>query len=217
MAGTTKRPANRKTAPSKLPMALGALAVVVAAVVIAVLTTSGSGTSVSVEAFAGSPTVTTDPLPPFGGDTANDPAIGQRAPVVEGQGIGGSERTTGEAGQPQLLVFLASWCPHCQAELPELVDWLEAGNLPDGVELTAVITGLDATRPNWPPSDWLETEGYTGATIVDDADSTIAQTYGMSGTPFWVAIDGNGDVVARASGQLGMERVQALADAVAGS
>lgn len=209
---TTKK---KQAAPSRLPMILGALAVLVLAVVIAVMTASDSGSAISVEEFAGSPTVTTDPLPPFGGDTANDPAVGQRAPTVEGESIDGESVTIGEPGGSQLLVFLASWCPACQAELPELVEWLDGGNLPEQVDLTAVITGLDATRPNWPPTDWLEEEGYTGATIVDDADSTIANTYGMSGTPFWVAIDSEGNVVARASGRLDMSQVQVMADSLA--
>ncbi|MFA9431576.1 TlpA family protein disulfide reductase [Egicoccus sp. AB-alg2] len=220
-ATTTRRrpPAKKKIAPSRLPLLLGGLAVLALAVVIAVLTTSDTASAVHVADLAGSPEVRSDPLPPFGGDPASDPATGQRAPQVDGQGLagtanGGRDVTIGEAGTPQLLVFLASWCPACQAELPELVEWLDAGNLPDDVELTAVVTGLDDTRPNWPPTDWLEREGYTGATIVDDADGTIAQTYGMSGTPFWVAVDADGQVVARAAGQLPMPQVQRLADAI---
>jgi len=217
-----KRPPakGRAAQSSRTPLILVGVGVVVLAVLIAMMTVSGTGSSVTVEELAGSPQVQSDALPPFEGDPASDPAVGQPAPEVTGQGIDGSANagqdvTIGATGQPQLLVFLASWCPHCQAELPELVEWLDAGNLPDNVELTAVVTGLDSTRPNWPPNDWLEREGYTGQTIVDDADGTIAQTYGMSGTPFWVAIDGNGQVVARAAGQLPMQQVQALADALA--
>lgn len=217
MANTARNrpPSKKAAAPSRLPMILGALAVVALAVVIALMTTSDSGSSVTVEEFAGSPSVTTDPLPMFGGDTANDPAIGQRAPTVDGESVTDEEIVIGEPGRSQLLVFLASWCPACQAELPELVEWLDGGNLPDEVDLTAVITGLDATRPNWPPTDWLDDEGYTGATIVDDGESTIANAYGMSGTPFWVAIDSEGNVVARASGRLEMSQVQVMADSLA--
>ncbi|MFA9443900.1 TlpA family protein disulfide reductase [Egicoccus sp. AB-alg6-2] len=213
----TKKPtrARSKAAPSRMPLLLGGLAVLALAVLIAVMTASGTGSAVSVEELAGSPQVASDPLPDFAGDPANDPALGQPAPVVEGEGVAGDEVTIGGSGAPQLLVFLASWCPACQAELPELVEWLEGGNLPDEVELTAVITGLDATRPNWPPTDWLDDEGYTGATILDDAESTIADVYGMSGTPFWVAIDRDGSVVGRASGRLEMRQVQVMADSLA--
>lgn len=210
---TKKRPAT----PSRLPMILGALAVVVLAVVIAVMTATDSGSAISVEDFAGSPEVTTDPLPQFAGDPASDPAIGTRAPTVAGESVDDEPVTIGASGQPQLLVFLAAWCPACQAELPELVEWLDGGNLPDEVELTAVLTGLDNTRPNWPPTDWLDDEGYTGRTIVDAADSTIANAYGMSGTPFWVGIDADGNVAFRASGRLDMSQVQAVADSLAQS
>jgi thiol-disulfide isomerase/thioredoxin len=71
-------------------------------------------------------------------------------------------------------MFLASWCPACQAELPEVVTWLEQGNLPADVELTAIATGLDAGRPNWPPDAWFEAEGYDGRVLVDDADGQVA-------------------------------------------
>ncbi|MEX2504561.1 MAG: TlpA disulfide reductase family protein [Egicoccus sp.] len=209
------RPTSKKNATSRLPMILGAVAVVALAVLIAVMTASDSGSAVSVEELAGSPSVTTDPLPQFADDTANDPAIGQRAPAVQGESIDDEEVTIGEPGRSQLLLFLASWCPACQAELPEIVEWLDGGNLPDEVDLTAVVTGLDATRPNWPPTDWLEEEGYTGATIVDDESSTIADAYGMSGTPFWVAVDSEGNVVARVSGRLGMSQVQVMVDSLA--
>ena len=218
MANTARNrtPSKKKAAaPSRLPMILGALAVVALAVVIALMTASDSGSSVTVEDVAGSPSVTTDPLPEFGGDTANDPAIGQRAPAVAGQSIDDEDVAIGEPGRSQMLLFLASWCPACQAELPEVVEWIDGGNLPDEVDLTAVITGLDATRPNWPPTDWLDEEGYTGATIVDDETSTIANAYGMSGTPFWVAVDSEGNVVARYSGRLEMSQVQTMADSLA--
>ncbi|GGI03093.1 TlpA family protein disulfide reductase [Egicoccus halophilus] len=214
---TRKRPpARTSTKPSRLPLVLGALAVLGVAILIAVFTANDASSAVTVEDVAGSPSVVTDPLPDFGGDTAADPALGQRAPQVDGQAIeGGGAVTIGAGNGPELLVFLASWCPACQAELPELVGWLDGGNLPDEVALTAVVTGLDNTRPNWPPTDWLEREGYTGETIVDDAEGTIAGAYGMSGTPFWVALDAEGQVVARASGRLEMHQVQQMADVLA--
>lgn len=163
------------------------------------------------EEVAGDPSVSGEPLPPFG--DGPDPTLGSAAPVVSGADFDGTATTVGEG--TELLVFLASWCPHCQAELPELVEWLEAGNLPEDVTLTAVVTGLDPQAPNWPPQDWLDDEGYTGPVLVDDADATVAAAYGMSGTPFWVALD-DGEVVARVSGRLGMDQVAQLASAVSG-
>jgi cytochrome c biogenesis protein CcmG, thiol:disulfide interchange protein DsbE len=216
---TTPKGSTAKRSPqrsSKLPLVLGGLAVVVLAVLIAYFTAQDQGVGFrGVDELAGSPIVTGDELPPFEGDTANDPALGQRPPVITGADFEGTTTTMGETGTPQLLMFLASWCPACQAELPEVVEWLEAGNLPAEVELTAVATGLDAGRPNWPPDEWFEREGYDGRLVVDDAQGTVAQAYGLSGTPYWVALDAEGRVVARVSGMIDMQQLSMLAESLA--
>lgn len=168
--------------------------------------------SPAVAEVAGSPQVEGEPLPP-GDDPAADPALDEPAPVVSGEDFDGEPVTIGDA-DAELIVFMASWCPACQAEMPELVEWLEAGGLPDGVELTSVSTGLDDTRPNWPPQDWFEREGYEEAVIVDDADGTIANAYGMTATPYWVALR-DGRVQGRIPGQLPMEQVQQIAESLA--
>jgi thiol-disulfide isomerase/thioredoxin len=185
--------------------------VVVVAVAVALGTVRESGSRPSLEEVAGDPVVAGSDLGPFGGDTAADPAVGDQAPTVTGADFAGDPVAVGTGEGPELVVFLASWCPHCQAELPELVGWLEAGGLPDGVRLTAVVTGLDPRRPNWPPQAWLDAEGYRGAVLVDDAEGRAAAAFGLSGTPFWVALDGDGTVVARAAGAVGMEAVAQLA------
>ncbi|NCZ56650.1 MAG: hypothetical protein EBY86_08450 [Acidimicrobiia bacterium] len=55
-------------------------------------------------------------------------------------------------GTPMLLVFLAHWCPHCQAEVPVLVKWNQSMLVPDNLDVIAVATGTDETAPNYPPS-----------------------------------------------------------------
>jgi thiol-disulfide isomerase/thioredoxin len=192
--------------------------VVVAVVAIAVLTIGGeSEPAVAVEEVAGTVEVEGEPYPPAPEDPQADEAAGEPAPVVSSQDFDGQPITIGEPGTPQLLMFLASWCPVCEEELPEVVDWVEEGRLPDGVELTAIATGLDDGRPNWPPQDWFEEEGYDGRVLVDDADGTVAETYGLTATPYWVALDADGQAVARIAGMLDLEQLDALAASVAES
>jgi cytochrome c biogenesis protein CcmG, thiol:disulfide interchange protein DsbE len=169
----------------------------------------------SVAEVAGSPDITGDPLPPFpeDGDPAADPALGAQAPVTTGTDFDGEPVSIGD-GDAELVVFMASWCPACQAELPELVEWLDADGLPDGVELVSVSTGLADNRPNWPPQDWFEREGYEHPIIVDDADGSIATAYGMSATPFWVLLR-DGQVEARFPGRLDMAQVDQMAQTLA--
>jgi cytochrome c biogenesis protein CcmG, thiol:disulfide interchange protein DsbE len=168
----------------------------------------------SVEEVAGDPEVVGEALPP-GEDPANDPALGGPVPVVTGTDFDGNEVIVGDA-EAEMILFLASWCPACQAEVPEVVEWLEAGGLPDGVELNAVATGLDDGRPNWPPQDWLEREDFDRPVIVDDAEGTIAAAYGMTATPFWVFV-ADGELQGRVAGQMSMDQIAQVAEQLAGS
>jgi thiol-disulfide isomerase/thioredoxin len=207
VATTTSRPT-----PRRILLYVGLL-VGIAAVLYAAFA-MGDEAGPSVEEVAGDPEVSGEQLPPAE-DPANDPAVGGPVPVAAGTDFDGSEVTVGDGGA-EMILFLASWCPACQAELPEVVEWLEAGGLPEGVELTGVVTGLDDGRPNWPPQDWLEREGFDRPVVVDDADGTIASAYGMSGTPFWVFVE-DGELRGRVAGQLPMEQVARTAEQLAGS
>jgi thiol-disulfide isomerase/thioredoxin len=206
-----KQPASAKksTSPRQILLYVG-IAVAVGAVLFAAFGLE-SDDGPTLEEVAGEPDVEGEPLPIL--QEGDDPAAGADAPVVSGAGFDGTPETIGD-GDAEMIVFMASWCPACQAELPELVEWLDEGGLPDGVDLTVVSTGLDPTRPPWPPSGWLERGGYTGPILVDDAEGSVAQAYGMSGTPFWTVVQ-DGQVVFRSAGQLGMQQVSQLAQSVA--
>jgi cytochrome c biogenesis protein CcmG, thiol:disulfide interchange protein DsbE len=192
-------------------LVLAGVGVLGLAVLIAVVTAGEGGERVTVAELAGSPEISGEPLPPAPGDPAEDEAVGDPPPTVEGADFEGTPVTVGAGEEPELLVFMASWCPHCQDELVELVEWVDDGGVPDGLSFTAIVTGLDDARDNWPPDAWLEEEGWTGPTLVDDAEGSVAQTFGQPGTPYWVAIDGNGDVVLRVSGRLPIDVVDRLA------
>ena len=51
-------------------------------------------------------------------------------------------------------MFLAHWCPHCQAEVPRIVTLAKAGAF-DGLDVASVATGTSSQYPNYPPSAWL--------------------------------------------------------------
>ena len=152
---------SKRSAPKAfpvLPVALGAIALVA---VIGIAISAGGGddgdgtATADVPAF-GPVVVEGTPLPTLGDGT--DLAIGTTAPTAEGLGPDDEPTTIGRPGEPTLLVFLAHWCPHCQAELPRLVELMGAGSL-DGVRMVAVLTGTDPNAPNFPPVAWLEREG----------------------------------------------------------
>lgn len=130
-----------------------------------------------------------------------DGAVGATAPEFSGQTLDGEPISVAPGdGTPKAIAFLAHWCPHCQNEMPTVVDWAEEGRLPDGVELIGVASGNDRNRPNFPPQDWFEREGWPGATVVD-GNNAISSSYGLSNYPYWVLVDGEGTVVQRWSGE----------------
>jgi disulfide bond formation protein DsbB/thiol-disulfide isomerase/thioredoxin len=144
-------------------------------------------------------TVSGAPLLPFDPTFGVDPAVGQPAPAFSGTDFAGvTAELVPEGDGPALVVFLAHWCGACQAELPELVDWMEAGRA-DGVRVVAVSTGASSQQPNWPPSAWFTREGWPGLVVADDG--TAAQAYGLSAFPFMAVIGADGTVVERHAGR----------------
>ena len=151
----------------------------------------------------GDPVVTGDPLPVYNSGSPADPVVGLPAPETVGADWEENEVRIEADGRPKLVLFLAHWCPHCQAEVPVVQDWLDAGNLPDDVDIYSIATQTDRLRPNWPPQDWLEDEGWTVPVIMDDQIGTVGASYGTAGTPFYVVLDGDNNVVRRVSGEIG--------------
>ena len=198
------------------------IAVVIGGAAIVAITSSGSDSTSSsggISEFSDI-TVTGDALPAFDSvSTATDTAIGLPAPVVSGKGFTGTEITTDGAGTPTLLVFLAHWCPHCQREVPLLVQWEKDGKTPTGVDVIAVATGTDPANPNFPPSEWLAREEFPALwpVIADSADKKAANAFGLSGYPYFVLVDAQGNVFKRLSGEIPMDELTAIIDQMIGA
>lgn len=151
-----------------------------------------------------------DPL----GDPSADPAVGAPAPLLRGYSFDGRPVTIEPGdGRSYMVVFLAHWCPHCNAELPRLIEWKNLGMVPDGLEVVGVSTGVAADRPNYPPSEWIVEKQWPWSVIADSAAQDAAMAYGVSGYPFFTIIDADGTVKLRASGEKSIEEIDALVDA----
>lgn len=156
--------------------------------------------------------VTVDgPNLPFVEDVAaGDHAIGVTAPTVSGGDWNGNSYSVGPDGRPKVLLYLAHWCPHCDAEVPEVQAWLDAGNLPADVDMYAFTIRSQRGRPDWPPQDWLDDYGWTMPTIMDDELGSADNAYGVVGTPFYVLLDGDNTVLGRVSGAVGTAGLDAM-------
>jgi cytochrome c biogenesis protein CcmG, thiol:disulfide interchange protein DsbE len=150
--------------------------------------------------------VTGDKLPDAPKATPENPnptdgGIGKEAPTLVGQRFDGNPIAITGPGRPKVVMFVAHWCPHCQKEVPLLTKHL-GGNLPADVDLYAVSTGVDEAGGNYPPGQWLRNENWPVQTLVDDAQGTAAQAYGLGNYPYFVALDASGKVADRRSGEL---------------
>jgi cytochrome c biogenesis protein CcmG, thiol:disulfide interchange protein DsbE len=218
--------ANRPSPPRRLPILAVVAGLVVVAAVVAVVASrggddddaapadespavSGGGTTAGDDAAADPATASVavdgEALPPLP-EGEDDPAVGEPMPVLSGTGIDGQPLVVGADG-PGVIVFVAHWCPHCQREVPLIQDWLAGGGLPEGASIMAVATGTDPTAPNYPPADWLRGEGWEVPTLLDSGELTAADAAGLTAYPFFVFVDGEGRVAARATGELDVEEI----------
>ena len=193
-------------APKKFPLIPVMVGIGAVALITTVLLTMSTPTS---GGEFGSPTVTGTALPLAGANP--DPALGLSISEVVGADFDGTEVRISNDGRAKMLIFLAHWCSHCQAEVPVVQDWLDAGSLPDNVDLIGVATNTNSARPNFPPSEWLADEGWEVPTIVDDERYSIATAYGLDAFPFFVFVSPDGLVVGRLSGELPPETLTEIA------
>ena len=153
------------------------------------------------------------PLAPFEG--GEDPAVGLTAPTLRGTDYSGADVTIAPGtGGPMMIVFLAHWCPHCNDEIPVLLEWRDSGDMPAELQVFGVSTAVSDERPNYPPGEWLRDKGWEWPVLADDAELTAANTYGVTGFPFFVIVDADGNVAARGSGEIPIEDLDALVDEV---
>jgi len=136
-----------------------------------------------------------------------DPGRGLTAPSLVGLGYDGQPvRIDAATDGPTMVVFLAHWCPHCNAEVPRLIELRDAGRFPDWLNIVAVATASNPQRPNFPPGDWLANADWTWPALADgvdlEAESWVGATaFGVDGFPFIALLDADGKVAARWSGE----------------
>ncbi len=133
----------------------------------------------------------------------NDSAVGLTAPVVVGNDLlTGAEVRFGDSGRPFVVGFYAHWCPHCQADVATLTQWLETNELPTGVDFYAVSVLEEPSRGNHPPEEWLRSEGWQHPIVADTPQQSLVGAFGLTSVPYLVAVDAKNQVVFRHAGSL---------------
>ena len=136
-----------------------------------------------------------------GGDaqsfTPNDQGllpVGSQAPGFTAETVEGGEVSVGEGdGEATMLVFFATWCPHCNNEAP-VISELE-GQYED---LRVVMVGIDDRDDPGKVREFVERYGIEGPAIYQPS---LGDTYQVSGYPTTYVLNGDGEVVAAHSGE----------------
>jgi hypothetical protein len=134
------------------------------------------------------------------------PAIGHSFPPDEATDLDGEAVMLPAAGRPMLVLYASTTCPIC-GELRE--DVVRLGGQRSDVSVVVFCEGTKPAVAAW-------AQALTGtARVVVDARGRYATRHNIAGTPFCVAIGGDGRVRARAIVN-GFERLSLLADEAAG-
>lgn len=177
----------------------------------------GSSTTTADGSSGSTAPAASDALPTYDATLADDPAVGTVIPTVTGKDFNGDDITiSGDDGKAKVILFVAHWCPHCQREIPLLKEHLDDTPMPDDVELITVSTSVKPGADNYPPQEWLDSEDWSAPVLADDEAGTVAQAYGLSAFPYFVVVDADGKVVARASGELTTDQFDAAVKAAQG-
>lgn len=148
-------------------------------------------------------TFTGDVLTPLE-NPSEDASRGKTAPTLFGYKFDGTPFTLAPTGDPTLVVFLAHWCSHCNAEIPRLIEWKASGKIPADLDVVGVSTAARDDQPNFPPSKWIVDKAWPWAVMADSEAQEAAVAYGVLGYPGLILLDGEGKVLARRSGEVGI-------------
>ena len=117
--------------------------------------------------------------------------LGAKAPDFEIKTLSGEQfRLSDHQGKkPVYLVFWATWCPICKAEVPNIKE-LHA-KLQDKVEILAINVGFQDSLKK---AKSYKKNNQIPYAIAFDEGTEITKNYGVIGTPWQVVIDINGKV-----------------------
>ena len=118
---------------------------------------------------------------------------GDKAPQWTGIDTAGEAYTfpAADPGKTTVLVFWATWCPYCQAFMPNLAA-IERDYAARGVQVVAVNA---KERGAGDPREYMEKNGYGFRTIVEG--DGIAASYDVKFIPGLMIVDASGTVIWR--------------------
>ena len=126
---------------------------------------------------------------------------GEAAPTFTLKNLAGEDVAVEAKGKPYIINFWATWCPPCQAEIPDLAAFYAAnGNKAD---FYAVNLQEEAQ-----PVQKFMTERKAELPVVLDTNGDAANLYGVRAIPTTVVVNAEGKVVYRKTGGVTKEELE---------
>lgn len=118
------------------------------------------------------------------------PAIGAQGPDFTLESADGRRMSLREAaaGKPVLLVFWATWCPHCNEAVPE-INGIRT-RLSDRLRVVAINYMEKRGKVN----AFMKAKGISYPVLLD-SDGKVAGRYNVLGIPTYVLLDRDGRIV----------------------
>jgi hypothetical protein len=128
------------------------------------------------------------------------PAVGSPAPAVRLVGYRGDPPAKLSDGRSRLLFFWATWCTICKTAVPEVLAFGRARD-------TDVVAITDETAVELDPFFAQWNDPFPALVATDETRGSF-RSYGVSGTPSFVLVDGHGIVQAHATGYVKKKGLQ---------
>jgi thiol-disulfide isomerase/thioredoxin/uncharacterized membrane protein YphA (DoxX/SURF4 family) len=125
--------------------------------------------------------------------------VGSEAPGFTAETVEGAVVSLDDNGEEEatMLVFFATWCPHCNNEAP-IISELES----QYEDLRVVMVGIDGRDDPSKVREFVERYDIKGPAIYQPS---LGTTYRVSGYPTIYVLDGDDEVVAAHSGEASRE------------
>ncbi|MBN2711401.1 MAG: TlpA family protein disulfide reductase [Planctomycetes bacterium] len=118
------------------------------------------------------------------------PQVGEKAPDFELKTNDGKtlklSNLNGKRGA--VLVFFATWCPSCMAEVPEVKKFVE-----ESKDKNILVYGVNV-RQSKEVVDKFVKDKEVNYRVLLDVDGAVAYTYGLIGIPYIVGVNGKGEI-----------------------
>ena len=120
--------------------------------------------------------------------------VGDKAPPLTAEAVGGGNVSVGGGGAPAtMLVFFATWCPHCQHEAPILSELESRYD-----DLRMIMVGIDGEDNPDKVLKFVHEHDIESPAVYEPS---LGSEYGVSGYPTTYVLDEGNKVVGAHSGE----------------